>query len=133
MSNAGLPLAIALFAAPFVAVLQSKAMAPLALVPRSRTTHATDVYDFYKPAMNSEYPAVDGKLSQVSYLSAVDACYSGTMARLGAARLRDAFDHVAFHSPYNKLVQQSFKRVSVCVCVCVCVLPCVGRETIAAA
>jgi hydroxymethylglutaryl-CoA synthase len=85
--------------------------APLALVPRSRTTHATDVYDFYKPAMNSEYPAVDGKLSQVSYLSAVDACYSGTMARLGAARLRDAFDHVAFHSPYNKLVQQSYRRM----------------------
>jgi len=39
--------------------------APLALVPRTRTTHATDVYDFYKPAMGSEYPAVDGRLSQV--------------------------------------------------------------------
>ena len=37
MSNAGLPLAIALFAAPFVAVLQSKAMAPLALVPMAIT------------------------------------------------------------------------------------------------
>ena len=37
MSNAGLPLAIALFAAPFVAVLQSKAMAPLALVPMALT------------------------------------------------------------------------------------------------
>lgn len=37
MSNAGLPLAIALFAAPFVAVLQSKAMAPLALIPMAIT------------------------------------------------------------------------------------------------
>ena len=85
--------------------------APLALVPRSRATHATDVYDFYKPSMGSEYPAVDGKLSQASYLTAVDACYNSTMARLGAARMRDAFDHVAFHSPYNKLVQQSFRRM----------------------
>ena len=33
MPHPGLPIAIALFAAPFVAVLQSKAMAPLALVP----------------------------------------------------------------------------------------------------
>jgi O-antigen ligase len=33
MSHPGLPLAIALFAAPFVAVLQSKAMAPLVLIP----------------------------------------------------------------------------------------------------
>jgi hydroxymethylglutaryl-CoA synthase len=41
----------------------------------------------------------------------VDACYNGTMAKLGAARLRDAFDFVAFHSPYNKLVQQSFRRM----------------------
>ncbi|MEY3732603.1 MAG: hypothetical protein RLZZ57_3359 [Pseudomonadota bacterium] len=37
MSHPGLPLAIALFAAPFVAVLQSKAMAPLALVPMAIT------------------------------------------------------------------------------------------------
>jgi hypothetical protein len=33
MSHPGLPIAIALLAAPFVAVLQSKAMAPLALIP----------------------------------------------------------------------------------------------------
>lgn len=37
MSNPGLPIAIALFAAPFVAVLQSKAMAPLALIPMAIT------------------------------------------------------------------------------------------------
>ena len=37
MSNPGLPLAIALLAAPFVAVLQSKAMAPLALIPMALT------------------------------------------------------------------------------------------------
>ena len=37
MSHPGLPIAIALFAAPFVAVLQSKAMAPLALIPMAIT------------------------------------------------------------------------------------------------
>jgi O-antigen ligase len=37
MSHPGLPLAVALFAAPFVAVLQSKAMAPLALIPMTIT------------------------------------------------------------------------------------------------
>ena len=37
MTHPGLPLAIALLAAPFVAVLQSKAMAPLALIPMALT------------------------------------------------------------------------------------------------
>jgi O-antigen ligase len=37
MTKSGLPLAIALLAAPFVAVLQSKAMAPLALIPMAIT------------------------------------------------------------------------------------------------
>ena len=37
MSHPGLPIAIALLAAPFVAVLQSKAMAPLALIPMAIT------------------------------------------------------------------------------------------------
>ena len=97
--------------------------APLALVPRTRHSHSVDVYDFYKPHMTSEYPAVDGKLSQSCYLQAVDDCYAGTMARLEALRagaaagqpfargVEEAFDHVAFHSPYNKLVQQSFRRM----------------------
>ena len=70
--------------------------------------------------MTSEYPAVDGKLSQGCYLQAVDDCYSGALRRLEAARggaagaplqLEQAFDFLAFHSPYNKLVQQSFRRM----------------------
>ena len=93
--------------------------APLRLVPRTRSTFASNAWDFYKPSMGSEYPVVDGKLSQTCYLTAVDACYSGTMERMEALRgqgagtlgLGDAFDHMCFHSPYNKLVQQSFRRV----------------------
>ena len=77
--------------------------APLALTPRSRSTHAVDAYDFYKPHLGSEYPAVDGKLSQACYLAAVDDCYNGTIAKLARARgcapaalgVSDAFAHVA--------------------------------------
>lgn len=103
--------------------------APLRLVPRTRTTHAVDVYDFYKPSMLSEYPMVDGKLSQSCYLKAVDDCYTGHMEKLvksgavhsGAFAHRKlphaiptvdtAYDYLLFHSPYNKLVQQSYKRM----------------------
>ena len=91
--------------------------APLALVPGARHSHSVDVYDFYKPKMSSEYPAVDGKLSQSCYVTAVDDCYAGTIHKLEKIRsseiksVEEAFDHVAFHSPYNKLVQQSFKRM----------------------
>jgi hydroxymethylglutaryl-CoA synthase len=98
--------------------------APLSLVPRSRASHAVDVYDFYKPSMSSEYPAVDGKLSQVCYLRAVDDCYNAHLDKAfksgnlknpevnnGIPSVDTAFDHNLFHSPYNKLVQQSFKRM----------------------
>jgi hydroxymethylglutaryl-CoA synthase len=50
--------------------------APL-VVERPRHTHMEDVYDFYKPTMVSEYPRVDGQLSNVCYLRALDYCYTG--------------------------------------------------------
>lgn len=75
-------------------------------MPRIRTTHAVDAYDFYKPNMLSEYPVVDGKFSQTCYLRAVDDCYLGTMGKLARLNKRHtflsldtAFDHVCFHSP----------------------------------
>lgn len=40
-----------------------------------RASHITHQYDFYKPVMDSEYPLVDGKLSIVCYLNALDKCY----------------------------------------------------------
>lgn len=113
--------------------------APLRLLPRSRASHAVDVYDFYKPSLGSEYPAVDGKLSQSCYLRAVDDCYATHQARMiashgtrpagafapgvgkagggmalagnGLPSADASYDHVLFHSPYNKLVQQSFRRM----------------------
>jgi hydroxymethylglutaryl-CoA synthase len=91
--------------------------APLSLVPQTRVTHAVNIYDFYKPSLASEYPAVDGKLSQVAYLQAVDDCYGHSLDKLAKAAhlshptMDSAFSAFLFHSPYNKLVQQSFRRM----------------------
>ena len=84
--------------------------APLALIPGVRSSHAVDAYDFYKPSLSSEYPEVDGRLSQTCYLEAVDTCYTRTLELMGKQNISAAFDRMAFHSPYNKLVQQSLRR-----------------------
>eukprot|EP01133_Synstelium_polycarpum_P000193 gene193-231_t len=90
--------------------------APITFENGLRGVHMENVYDFYKPDMNSEYPRVDGKLSISCYLRAIDHCYS---------RYRNVFerkfspskfdlsqvDYAIFHSPYNKLVQKSFARM----------------------
>jgi hydroxymethylglutaryl-CoA synthase len=54
----------------------------------------------------------------VCYLKAVDDCYLGTMSKLSSHNklhaflsVDSAFDYMCFHSPYNKLVQQSFRRM----------------------
>ena len=88
--------------------------APLLFEPGLRSTHALDVYDFYKP-YHSEYAAVDGKLSQWAYLSSVDTCYQRYKEKYNK-KYNDQitinhFDYFAFHSPYNKLVQKGFARL----------------------
>jgi hydroxymethylglutaryl-CoA synthase len=99
--------------------------APIRLVPGARASFAEDAYDFYKPGMMSEYPVVDGKLSQVVYTRALDSCYAAFGERLdradgyeGSPRgLSNRMDHMLFHSPYNKLVQQSLRRMQFLDCV----------------
>jgi hydroxymethylglutaryl-CoA synthase len=49
--------------------------APIAFESKYRASHMSHVYDFYKPDLASEYPVVDGKLSQTCYLVALDSCY----------------------------------------------------------
>lgn len=91
--------------------------APLA-VSGPRCTHASEVYDFYKPRGDTEYATVDGKLSQEAYLTAVDRCYAGLQAKraatgdaAAATTGLDAFGFVCMHSPYAKLVQKGFARM----------------------
>ena len=105
--------------------------AVLVLEPQCRASHMEHVYDFYKPDFASEYPTVDGKLSNACYLRAVDACYTRFCAKMekrrkAAARhatgslsdpeeerrftLAEA-DFLVFHTPYVKLVQKSVARL----------------------
>ncbi|XP_058085165.1 hydroxymethylglutaryl-CoA synthase-like [Magnolia sinica] len=89
--------------------------APIAFESKFRGTHMAHAYDFYKPNLASEYPVVDGKLSQTCYLMALDSCYQCFCSKFEKLEgkqfaISDA-DYFVFHSPYNKLVQKSFARL----------------------
>ncbi|KAK7309003.1 hypothetical protein RJT34_05397 [Clitoria ternatea] len=89
--------------------------APISFESKLRASHMSHVYDFYKPNLASEYPVVDGKLSQTCYLMALDSCYKHFCHKFEKLEgkqfsLSDA-DYFVFHSPYNKLVQKSFARL----------------------
>jgi len=90
--------------------------APLQFEPGLRASHVAHDYDFFKPDLASEYPTVDGRLSNRCFLRALDACYALYVAkferRLGRVFDLDAdVDYVVFHSPYCKLVQRAFARL----------------------
>lgn len=89
--------------------------APLQIDLRTRVCHASHVWDFFKPNLDSEYPEVNGSLSQTCYLRALDDCYtrfvSKSSASNGSKISVKEVDHFLFHSPYNKLVQKSFGRL----------------------
>ncbi len=56
--------------------------APLVFDKGLRSTHMEHAWDFYKPDLHSEYPEVDGPLSNVCYLKAVDICYNRYLTNL---------------------------------------------------
>ncbi|KAL3645372.1 hypothetical protein CASFOL_010552 [Castilleja foliolosa] len=89
--------------------------APISFEGKLRASHMSHVYDFYKPDLASEYPVVDGKLSQTCYLMALDSCYKNLCNKYKKQEgkqfsVSDA-EYFVFHSPYNKLVQKSFARL----------------------
>lgn len=111
--------------------------APLVFERGLRSTHISHAYDFYKPVMDSEYPIVDGRLSVICYLNALDKCYQMYKKKYKVlnqqrndlnnnTRLNDHLTNTGkklddfnlnsaqaflFHSPYCKLVQKSFARL----------------------
>ncbi|KAG4939733.1 hypothetical protein JHK86_045874 [Glycine max] len=89
--------------------------APIAFESKLRGSHMSHAYDFYKPNLASEYPIVDGKLSQTCYLMALDSCYRLYCEKFekleGRPFSMSDSDYFVFHSPYNKLVQKSFGRL----------------------
>ncbi|XP_062146295.1 hydroxymethylglutaryl-CoA synthase-like [Alnus glutinosa] len=89
--------------------------APISFESKFRGSHMAHAYDFYKPNLASEYPVVDGKLSQTCYLMALDSCYKQLCKKYEKLEgkqfsISDA-EYFVFHSPYNKLVQKSFARL----------------------
>ncbi|KAG7397428.1 hypothetical protein PHYBOEH_000782 [Phytophthora boehmeriae] len=85
--------------------------APLVLDCETKATHAANVWDFYKPNVSSEYPTVDGSLSNACYLHALDECYQLFCKKSERGTGVESVDYAVFHSPYNKLVQKSFARL----------------------
>jgi 3-hydroxy-3-methylglutaryl-CoA-synthase len=88
--------------------------APIVVDMSLRATHASNVWDFFKPHLDSEYPQVDGYLSQTCYYQALDDCYTRLGPKLDAAGrpfVAQDCDLFVFHSPYHKLVQKSFARL----------------------
>ncbi|KAI0310091.1 hydroxymethylglutaryl-CoA synthase [Amylostereum chailletii] len=96
--------------------------APLVFEP-THGNYMANVYDFYKPKLDSEYPEVDGPLSVTSYVSALDASYKAYRGKVGkkskaaaGASAKPAFsledvDYHVFHSPYGKQVQKAHARL----------------------
>lgn len=90
--------------------------APLEIDLKSRTTHASHQWDFFKPNPHSEYPVVNGKFSQKCYLTAFDSCYTRFIEKqkklTGDENIgSNTIDYMLFHSPYNKLVQKTVQRL----------------------
>jgi len=89
--------------------------APIVFEKGTRASYMADVYDFFKPHLDSEYPEVDGALSQRAYTTALDSCYEGyrrkAAARLGVDVTTDVPAYMLFHCPYCKLVQKSVGRL----------------------
>lgn len=90
--------------------------APLVFDRGLRSSYMRHAYDFYKPDLRSEYPIVDGQLSIQCYLSALDNCYKKYIEKYEKKYNTNInlqyFDAMLFHSPYCKLVQKSFARLS---------------------
>lgn len=87
-----------------------------------------NTYDFYKPNLSSEYPEVDGPVSVVTYVAALDAAYSVFKDKVAKAKKMqpngvnghttnqtsfslDDVDYAIFHSPYGKQAVKGHARV----------------------
>jgi len=89
--------------------------APVVIETNVRSTYMDNQYDFYKPDPNSEYPTVDGVLSQNSFIAALENTYEGVKQKSINANKKAIsvpnIDYFCFHSPYSKLVQKSFMKL----------------------
>lgn len=89
--------------------------------------YMANTYDFYKPNLSSEYPEVDGPVSVVTYVAALDAAYNIFREKVGRAAKRavvnghasssepafslEDVDYAIFHSPYGKQAVKGHARL----------------------
>ncbi|EAU90443.1 hydroxymethylglutaryl-CoA synthase [Coprinopsis cinerea okayama7 len=89
-------------------------------------TYMANTYDFYKPNLSSEYPEVDGPVSVVTYVAALDAAYTTFKEKFAKAAKRaqvagkevssatfslEDLDYAIFHSPYGKQAVKGHARM----------------------
>jgi hydroxymethylglutaryl-CoA synthase len=100
-----------------------------------------DTYDFYKPNLSSEYPEVDGPVSVVTYIQALDSAYTAYKTKVAKAAKKthvngnghangvnghangsvngataepfslEDVDYALFHSPYGKQAIKGHARM----------------------
>ena len=80
--------------------------APLVLESDTVVSYFEHAYDFYKPNMTSEYPTVDGPLSNDCYMRAIENCYEKFRDKVDSK-----YDYALLHAPYQKLVRKAFHRI----------------------
>lgn len=91
--------------------------------------YMANTYDFYKPQLSSEYPEVDGPVSVVTYIAALDAAYSRFREKVARAAKKaqlnghgngeaseatfslEDVDYAIFHSPYGKQAVKGHARL----------------------
>ncbi|KAI9337045.1 hydroxymethylglutaryl-coenzyme A synthase C terminal-domain-containing protein [Zopfochytrium polystomum] len=92
--------------------------APVVFDQGLRATYMDHQWDFYKPDLHSEYPEVDGPLSNSTYIKALDNCYQLLLSKfarktgVAAPTSETIGDFYLFHTPYAKLVQKAFGRIA---------------------
>ncbi|KAJ7180778.1 hydroxymethylglutaryl-coenzyme A synthase C terminal-domain-containing protein [Mycena filopes] len=108
--------------------------APVVFEP-THGTYMADTYDFYKPNLSSEYPEVDGPVSVVTYIQALDAAYNAYKTKATKAEKKahangnghangtngvngttstfslEDVDYALFHSPYGKQAIKGHARM----------------------
>ena len=87
---------------------------PLIALEPLRASYFSDVYDFYKPDMESEFPTVNGKLSMKVYMEALSSSYKALKKKYeinGKTLSLNDFEFFCFHCPFTKQVEKGFLRL----------------------
>ena len=77
------------------------------VMSKQRYSYFKDVYDFYKPKLDTQYPIVNGKYSIRMYNEAMWNCWTQFHSNNNVS-IVDDFDFYCFHCPFSKMSIKSF-------------------------